>query len=115
MKTLLLSSLLFFSFAASAQSIVTHYMQLSAGIDFGGGGVVDKLREPKHAGDFVDTVINIKAINAIIEKYKTPAGVLTELSKYGWTLVTTNSLAWQNGPALNSAEMIYYLKKELKE
>lgn len=111
MKTILLSFLLLLSAPLLAQLTTEKYIALEGAVGYLGGISISYVEYPKMETGKIDTIVNKKAIDAIVEKHRNrPLNIINELAKDGWSLVSTTFIKNPDG-SNDAGTMLYYLRK----
>ena len=106
---------LFLSSSIYSQKTVTKYLELNANVDLLGNISMVPLPQLKSKKGNLESSINYIPINAIINKYKSPVLVMTELSKDGWMFISSVFINKDENGRPNSPLLVYYFKKDFNE
>jgi len=114
MKVLVLLTSIVISLPLFSQLKLTGYIELRGGFSSSDEGVfISEVTIPKRLQNKIDSLINYKAIQKIIDKSSTPTQVLNFLSIEGWSLVSViHATDTKDGKPSPYPFLLYYLKRD---
>lgn len=112
MKYLVLLIGLFIFSSSFAQRKLNGYVELRGSVDALGNIYLDPVSAPKKRDTRIDSLIDYKAINFLIGKYREPVKTINALSELGWELISTTHITSDKESRPNTPFILYYLKQE---